>query len=113
VGAMVEAGVALAISTDYTPGTSPLVAMPSALMLAMVQLKMSAGEVLAAATINAAFALGRGDRVGSLEAGKLADFAISESKDYREIPYRFGENLVRRVIVAGKTIVERPEVGPV
>jgi imidazolonepropionase len=109
---MVEAGVAIALSTDYTPGTSPIVAMPVALTLAMVLLKLSAAEVLAAATINAAFALGRGDRIGSLEAGKQADIAIFEAKDYREVPYRFGENLVRQVIVAGKTIVERPPVGP-
>jgi imidazolonepropionase len=109
---MIEAGVAIALSTDYTPGTSPIVAMPVALTLAMVLLKLSAAEALAAATINAAFALGHGGRVGSLEVGKQADIAIFEAKDYREIPYRFGENLVRRVIVEGKTVVERPPVGP-
>jgi imidazolonepropionase len=109
---MIDAGVAIGLSTDYTPGTSPVVAMPVALTLAMVLLKLSAAEALAAATINGAFALGLGDRVGSIEPGKQADLVIFEAKDYREIPYRVGENLVRRVIVRGRTIVERPPVGP-
>jgi len=109
---MIDAGVAIGISTDYTPGTSPVVAMPVALTLAMVLLKITAAEALAAATINGAFALGIGDQVGSLEPGKQADLVIYEARDYREIPYRVGENLVRRVIVRGETIVERPAVGP-
>ena len=50
--------------------------------------------------------------MGSLEPGKQADLVVWEAKDYREIPYRFGENLVRRVMVGGRTIVERPAVGP-
>src|SRR6185369_7124776 len=109
---MIDAGVAIGISTDYTPGTSPIVAMPLALMLGMVLLKLSAAEAIAAATINGAHALGIGDRVGSLEPGKQADLVIYEATDYREIPYRAGENLVRRVIVKGETIVERQPVGP-
>jgi imidazolonepropionase len=112
VRAMIDAGVAIGVSTDYTPGTSPVVAMQVALTLAMVLLKISAAEALAAATINGAFALGVADRVGSLEPGKQADLVIHEASDYREIPYRVGENLVRRVIVRGRTIVERPPVGP-
>jgi imidazolonepropionase len=109
---MVERGVAVALSTDYTPGTSPVVAMQTALTLAMVLLRLSAGEVLAAATINAAFALGLGHEVGSIEPGKRADLVIHEARDYREIPYRVGTNLVRRVIVDGRTIVERRPIGP-
>ena len=109
---MIDAGVAIGLSTDYTPGTSPIVAMPVALTLAMVLLKLTAAEALAAATINGAFALGIGDRVGSLEPGKQADLVIYEAADYREIPYRFGENLVRRVLVRGRTIVVRTAVGP-
>jgi imidazolonepropionase len=109
---MIDRGVALALSTDYTPGTSPVVAMQTALTLAMVLLRMSAAEVLAASTINAAFALGLGTETGSIEPGKQADLVIHEARDYRELPYRVGENLVRRVIVGGRTIVERPPVGP-
>jgi imidazolonepropionase len=112
VRAMIDAGVAIGVSTDYTPGTSPIVAMPVALTLAMVLLQLSAAEALAAATINGAFALGVADRVGSLEPGKQADLVIYEAKDYREIPYRVAENLVRRVLVAGRTIVQRGPVGP-
>jgi len=83
-----------------------------ALTLAMVLLKLSVAETLAAATINGACALGIGDRVGSLEVGKQADLVVYEARDYREIPYRVGENLVRRVLVGGRTVVERPAVGP-
>jgi len=109
---MVERGVAIGLSTDYTPGTSPVAAMQTAMTLAMVLLHLTAAEAIAAATINAAFALGRGAEVGSIEAGKHADLVIHEARDYREIPYRVGENLVRRVLVGGRTIVERPPVGP-
>lgn len=112
VRAMIDAGVAIGVSTDYTPGTSPIVAMPVALTLAMVLLKLSVAEALAAATINGAFALGIGGLAGSLEPGKHADLVICEARDYREIPYRVGENLVRRVLVGGQTVVERPAVGP-
>ena len=112
VRAMIDAGVAIGVSTDYTPGTSPIVAMPVALTLAMVLLKLSVAEALAAATINGAFALGIGSQVGSLEPGKAADLVIFEARDFREIPYRVGENLVRRVLVGGRTVVERPAVGP-
>lgn len=110
--ALIDAGVAIAISTDYTPGTSPIASMPLAISLACVLLRISAAEALAGATINAAFAAGVADRVGSLEPGKQADLQIIEARDYREIPYRFGENLVRRVMVGGRTIHERGPVGP-
>jgi imidazolonepropionase len=109
---MIEAGVAIGVSTDYTPGTSPIAFMPVAITLAMTLFKLTAAEVLAAATINAAFALGVADKAGSIEVGKRADLVIFEAKDYREIPYRVGENLARRVLVSGETIVERPPVGP-
>ncbi len=109
---MIDRGVAIGLSTDYTPGTSPVVAMQVAMTLGMVLLHLTAGEALAAVTINGAFALGLGDRVGSIEPGKQADLVIHEARSYRELPYRVGENLVRRVLVAGRTIVERPPVGP-
>lgn len=86
--------------------------MPVALTLAMVLLKLNVAEALAAATINGAFALGIGGVSGSLEPGKQADLVICEARDYREIPYRVGENLVRRVLVGGRTVVERPAIGP-
>jgi imidazolonepropionase len=110
--ALIDAGVAIALSTDYTPGTSPIASMPLAISLACVLLRISVAEALAAATINAAFALGRGADLGSIEPGKQADLQVIEARDYRELPYRFGENLVRRVLVGGRTILERPPVGP-
>jgi imidazolonepropionase len=110
--ALIDAGVAIAISTDYTPGTSPIASMPLAISLACVLLRISVAEAIAGATINAAFAAGVDDEVGSLEVRKQADLQILEARDYREIPYRFGENLVRRVMVAGRTIHERGPVGP-
>lgn len=88
--ALIEAGAVVALATDYNPGTSPTVSMPMILSLACTQLRMSPAEAIAAATINAAYALRRERRLGSLEAGKQADLAVFEVEDYREIPYYFG-----------------------
>jgi imidazolonepropionase len=87
---LIDAGAVVALATDFNPGTSPTVSMPMVLSLACTQLRMTPAEAIAAATINAAFALKRSDRVGSLEAGKQADFAVFDVEDYREIPYYFG-----------------------
>jgi imidazolonepropionase len=89
---LIEAGAIVALATDYNPGTSPTVSMPMILSLACTQLRMTPAEAIAAATINAAFALKRDKRVGSLEAGKQADLAVFTVEDYREIPYYFGMN---------------------
>jgi imidazolonepropionase len=88
--ALIEAGAVVALATDYNPGTSPTVSMPMILSLACTQLRMSPAEAIGAATINAAYALRRERRLGSLEAGKQADLAVFEVEDYREIPYYFG-----------------------
>jgi imidazolonepropionase len=87
---LIEAGAVVALATDYNPGTSPTVSMPMILSLACTQLRMTPAEAIAAATINAAFALRRDKRIGSLETGKQADLAVFEVEDYREIPYYFG-----------------------
>jgi len=89
---LIEAGAIVALATDYNPGTSPTMSMPMILSLACSQLRMTPAEAIAAATINAAFALRREKRIGSLEAGKQADLAVFEVEDYREIPYYFGMN---------------------
>ena len=89
---LIEAGAIVALATDYNPGTSPTVSMPMILSLACTQLRMTPAEAIAAATINAAFALKRDKRIGSLEAGKQADLAVFTVEDYREIPYYFGMN---------------------
>ena len=89
---LIEAGAVVALATDYNPGTSPTVSMPMILSLACTQLRMTPAEAITAATINAAYALRREAKIGSLEAGKQADVAVFEVEDYREIPYYFGMN---------------------
>lgn len=89
---LIDAGVPVALATDYNPGTSPTTSMPMVLSIACTQMKMSPAEVLASATINGAYALGLGDRKGSIEPGKDADLAVFQLDDYREIAYWFGSN---------------------
>ncbi len=101
---LIEAGVPVALATDYNPGTSPTLSMPMAMSLACTQMKMSPAEAIAAATINGAWALRLADRKGSIEAGKDADLAVFNVGDYREIPYWFGVNRCAMTIMNG-TIV--------
>jgi imidazolonepropionase len=89
---LIDAGVAVALATDYNPGSSPTPSMPFAMSLACTHMKMSPAEVIAAGTINGAWALRLHERKGSIEPGKDADLALFEAKDYREIPYWFATN---------------------
>ena len=98
---LIEAGVAVALATDYNPGSSPTFSMPMAMSLACTHMKMSPSEVIAAATINGAWALRVADRKGSVEAGKDADLALFDVRDYREIPYWFGVNRCLLTITNG------------
>ncbi|MGA9391989.1 MAG: imidazolonepropionase [Candidatus Sulfotelmatobacter sp.] len=98
---MIDAGVPVALATDYNPGTSPMLSMPMAMSLACTHMKMSPAEAIAAATINGAWALRVADRKGSIEAGKDADLALFAVKDYREIPYWFGTNHCELAIANG------------
>lgn len=104
--ALIEAGAAVALATDFNPGTSPTVSMPMVLSLACTQMRMTPAEALSAATINAAHALRRGERLGSLEVGKQADLCAFELCDYREIPYYFGVNLCRWTLKRGHVIYD-------
>jgi imidazolonepropionase len=97
----IEAGVAVALATDYNPGSSPTLSMPMAMSLACTQMKMSPAEAIAAATINGAWALRIADRKGSVEPGKDADLAVFDVKDYREIAYWFGANRCALTILNG------------
>lgn len=99
--AMIERGLAVVLATDFNPGSSPTASMPMILSLACTQMRMTPAETISAATINAAYSLGRGAEIGSLEPGKRADFAVYECADYREIPYHFGVNLVKEVWIRG------------
>jgi len=101
---MIDAGLAVVIATDFNPGSSPTTSMPMILSLACTYMKMSPAEAIAASTINAAFSLRRGDQIGSLEPGKLANFAIFDCEDYRELAYWFGVPLTHGVYVTGKKV---------
>ncbi len=99
---LIDAGVAVALATDYNPGTSPTISMPMVLSLACTQMRMTVEEALTAATINGACALELDGRKGSVEAGKDADLAFFELDDYRELPYWFGANHCAAVMMAGR-----------
>jgi len=104
---LIDAGAIVALATDYNPGTSPTMSMPMILSLACTQLRMTPAEAIAAATINAAFALRREKKIGSLETGKQADLAVFEVEDYREIPYYFGMQGCWMTIKSGEIIYMR------
>jgi imidazolonepropionase len=98
---LIDAGVPVALATDYNPGTSPTISMPMAMSLACTHMKMSPAEAVAAATINGACALRLAERKGSIEPGKDADFAVFDVKDYREIAYWFGSNRCAMTVLNG------------
>jgi imidazolonepropionase len=102
VRAMIEAGLAVVVATDFNPGSSPVASMLLVLSLACTQLKLTPAEAITAATINAAYSLGRGHEVGSFEAGKRADFVIHDCRDYRELAYFAGLEHPTAVYVNGK-----------
>ena len=89
---LIDAGVAVALATDYNPGSSPTPSMPFVLSLACTHMKMTPAEAISAATINGAWALRLQDRKGSIEPGKDADLAVFDANDYREIAYYFATN---------------------
>jgi imidazolonepropionase len=97
----IEAGVPIALATDFNPGSSPTLSMPMVLSLACTHLKMTPAEAIAAATMNGAWALGLADRKGSIGPGKDADLAIFDVSDYREIAYWFGVNRCVQAVANG------------
>jgi imidazolonepropionase len=107
--ALIEGGAAVALATDFNPGSSPTWSMPMILSLACTQMRMTPAEAIVAATFNGACALGMQAKIGSLEVGKWADFLMLEVPDYREIPYHFGGNLVAMTVKRGRTIARQME----
>jgi len=101
---IIDAGGALALATDLNPGTCWCESMQLIIALACRFMKMTPAEAIVAATINAAHAVRLGDRVGSLEVGKKADLLILNIPDYRHLAYRFGVNLVDKVIKGGRVV---------
>lgn len=99
---LIEAGVAVALATDYNPGTSPSPSLPFVMSVACTHMRMTPAEAIAATTINAARALGLDERKGSIEPGKDADLAVFDVADHREIAYWFAWNRCVQMIVCGQ-----------
>jgi imidazolonepropionase len=94
------------LATDFNPGSSPTPSMPMVLSLACTQMKMSPAEAITASTVNAAYSVKLGNKVASLEPGKLANFVIFDCQDYRELAYWFGMPQTHSVYVRGQRVAE-------
>lgn len=103
---MIDEGVPVAISTDFNPGSSPTMSLPFIMNLACMHMGMTLEEVLTATTINAAYALNRGEQVGSLEAHKKADVLILDVGNYKQLQYFYGMNHTHTVIKNGQVVVQ-------
>ncbi len=99
---LIQAGVPIALATDFNPGTSPTVNFPLMLTLGVSQLRLSVAETVIAATVNGAAALARADRLGQLTEGFSADLAIFEGDDVRELPYWYGDRRCKGSYARGK-----------
>lgn len=99
---MIKGGMVVALATDYNPGSCPTESMQMIIALACREMKLSPAEAIVASTINAAYAIGRAEEVGSLEVGKKADMIILDVPNHRHVPYHFGVNLVENVIKNGE-----------
>jgi len=106
---LIDAGVPVALATDFNPGSCFTLNMQLILSIACSQMKMTPAEAITAATINGAHALGLSDKLGSLEEGKQADIVLMDVPDYREIPYFFGVNHCAVTIKKGNILINRLE----
>ena len=102
---MIDAGCAIALSTDYNPGSAPCPSMPMSMAISCRYQKLLPAEAMNAATINAAFGIGMGKNAGSIEVGKMADLLVLSARDYREIVYEFGSSLIEVTVVRGVVCV--------
>jgi len=107
--ALVDAGAAVALATDFNPGTSPTFNMQFVLSLACTQMRMTPAEAIVAATMNGACAVRRGQRLGSIEVGKQADIGVYDVADYREIPYFAAVNFCSATFKRGEMAWSRPQ----
>lgn len=104
---LIDAGVPVALGTDFNPGTSPTPNLPLVMTVACLEMRLSPAEALAAVTVNAAHALGMADEVGSLEPGKAADLVIWRAPDVGQLPYWVGADLVDVVVKRGRVVYRR------
>jgi imidazolonepropionase len=102
---ILDANGALALATDCNPGTCWCESMQMVIALACRYMGLTQAQALAASTINAAYAIDRGEAIGSLEPGKQGDILILDTSDYRHLGYRFGTNLVKTVVKRGSVVV--------
>lgn len=102
---LIDSGCAIAVSTDYNPGSAPCPSQQTAMQIACRYQKILPSEAINATTINAAFSIALGNKTGSLEVGKWADILILDTDDYREVCYEFGGNFVESVIKAGRKLI--------
>lgn len=101
---MIDAGLAVVLATDFNPGSSPTPSVPMVLSIASTHMKMSPAEGITASTVNAAYSIKRGEQIGSLEAGKIADFVIHDCDDYRELAYFFGVQHPWKIFTGGREV---------
>jgi imidazolonepropionase len=109
--AILDADGVLALATDCNPGTTWCESMQMVIAIACRYLKITPAQALVAATLNAAHAIGLGERAGSLAAGWQADAIVLDAPDYRHVGYRYGANLVETVIKRGRVVAERQQTG--
>ncbi|GGE58893.1 imidazolonepropionase [Priestia taiwanensis] len=106
---MIDSGVAVSLATDFNPGSSPTENLQFIMSVAMLKLRMTPEEIWNAVTVNASYAIGRGDVAGKLRVGRKADVIIWDAPNYAYIPYHYGVNHVNTVFKAGKKVVKRSE----
>jgi imidazolonepropionase len=105
---MIELGVEIALATDFNPGSCTALSLPLVMTIGCLTAGLTPAEALRASTLGGARAIGRADSIGSLEPGKAADMVVFDAPSYHHLAYRFGENLVQKVIKDGRVAFERP-----
>jgi imidazolonepropionase len=103
---MIDQGCAVALATDFNPGSCFTFSIPLVIALATLHMGLTPEEVVCALTINGAAAVGRADRIGSLDVGKAGDAIILAYPSYLFLPYHIGINIVEKVVKGGKLVVE-------
>jgi imidazolonepropionase len=105
---LIDREIPVAIGTDFNPGTSPTPSLPFVMTVACIELGLTPTEALAAATVNAAFAVGLGEEIGAIEPGRVADLVVWRVPTHRQVPYWPAADLVRTVVKGGRIVHDRP-----